>query len=39
MAVADGEAPMGSLLVPASTALALLGVLVYLGALCAACRR
>ncbi|XP_068006384.1 lck-interacting transmembrane adapter 1 [Melanerpes formicivorus] len=36
MAVADGK---GTLLVPASGALALLGVLVYLGALCAACRR
>ncbi|NXG49709.1 LIME1 protein, partial [Psilopogon haemacephalus] len=39
MAVADGKELMGTLLVPGSTALALLGVLVYLGALCAACQR
>ncbi|XP_054248086.1 lck-interacting transmembrane adapter 1 [Indicator indicator] len=36
MAVADSK---GTLLMPASGALALLGVLIYLGALCAACRR
>lgn len=39
MAAAGGKGPVGTLLVPASAALALLGVLVYLGALCAACRR
>lgn len=39
MAAAGGEGPEGTPLLPAGAALALLGVLVYLGALCAACRR
>lgn len=39
MAAAGGEGLARTPLLPASAALALLGVLVYLGALCAACRR
>ncbi|KAM6053752.1 lck-interacting transmembrane adapter 1 [Chlamydotis macqueenii] len=39
MAAAGGEGPAWTPLLPAGAALALLGVLVYLGALCAACRR
>ncbi|GAB0197399.1 lck-interacting transmembrane adapter 1 [Grus japonensis] len=39
MAAASGEGLARTPLLPAGTALALLGVLVYLGALCAACRR
>ncbi|KAM4649756.1 lck-interacting transmembrane adapter 1 [Amazona ochrocephala] len=39
MAAAGGEGLGGTPLLPAGAALALLGVLVYLGALCAACRR
>ncbi|XP_061217699.1 lck-interacting transmembrane adapter 1 [Neopsephotus bourkii] len=39
MAAAGGEGPGGTPLLPAGAALALLGALVYLGALCAACRR
>ncbi|XP_059683396.1 lck-interacting transmembrane adapter 1 [Gavia stellata] len=39
MAVASGEGLARTPLLPAGAALALLGVLVYLGALCAACRR
>ncbi|XP_057272590.1 lck-interacting transmembrane adapter 1 [Pezoporus wallicus] len=39
MAAAGGEGPEGTPLLPAGAALALLGGLVYLGALCAACRR
>uniref|UniRef100_A0A663DN84 Uncharacterized protein n=1 Tax=Aquila chrysaetos chrysaetos TaxID=223781 RepID=A0A663DN84_AQUCH len=39
MAAAGGEGPARTPLLPAGAVLALLGVLVYLGALCAACRR
>ncbi|XP_074965371.1 lck-interacting transmembrane adapter 1 [Phalacrocorax aristotelis] len=39
MAAASGEGLAQTPLLPASTALALLGILVYLGTLCAACRR
>ncbi|KAM6378644.1 lck-interacting transmembrane adapter 1 isoform 1-T3 [Pluvialis apricaria] len=39
MAAAGGEGLAQTPLLPAGAALALLGVLVYLGALCAACRR
>ncbi|KAM9284898.1 lck-interacting transmembrane adapter 1 [Morus bassanus] len=39
MAAASGEGLVRTLLLPAGTALALLGILVYLGTLCAACRR
>ena len=39
MAAAIGEGPARTPILPAGAALALLGVLVYLGALCAACRR
>ncbi|XP_075624530.1 lck-interacting transmembrane adapter 1 [Balearica regulorum gibbericeps] len=39
MAAAGGEGLAWTPLLPAGTALALLGVLVYLGTLCAACRR
>ncbi|XP_059337024.1 lck-interacting transmembrane adapter 1 [Ammospiza nelsoni] len=39
MAAASGEGTAGTRLLPAGTALALLGGLVYLGTLCAACKR
>ncbi|XP_033374925.1 lck-interacting transmembrane adapter 1 isoform X2 [Parus major] len=39
MAAASGEGTAGTWLLPAGTALALLGGLVYLGTLCAACKR
>ncbi|XP_019139911.1 lck-interacting transmembrane adapter 1 [Corvus cornix cornix] len=39
MAAAGGEGTEGTRLLPAGAALALLGGLVYLGALCAACKR
>ncbi|XP_071303130.1 lck-interacting transmembrane adapter 1 [Agelaius tricolor] len=39
MAAASGEGTAGTQLLPAGTALALLGGLVYLGTLCAACKR
>ncbi|RMB95778.1 hypothetical protein DUI87_27891 [Hirundo rustica rustica] len=39
MAAASGEGSAGARLLPAGTALALLGGLVYLGTLCAACKR
>lgn len=39
MAAAGGEGTAGARLLPAGAALALLGGLVYLGALCAACKR
>uniref|UniRef100_A0A8D0FRK1 Uncharacterized protein n=1 Tax=Strix occidentalis caurina TaxID=311401 RepID=A0A8D0FRK1_STROC len=39
MAAAGGEGLARTPLLPAGAALALLGVLIYLGALCAACRR
>ncbi|KAM6194666.1 lck-interacting transmembrane adapter 1 [Sarcoramphus papa] len=39
MAAAGGEGLVRTPLLPAGAALALLGILVYLGALCAACRR
>lgn len=39
MATASSEGTAGTRLLPAGTALALLGGLVYLGTLCAACKR
>ncbi|XP_056210349.1 lck-interacting transmembrane adapter 1 [Falco biarmicus] len=39
MAAAGGKGPVGTPLLPACSALLLLGILIYLGALCAACRR